>query len=183
MKCSRLCIIQQWSIWCGNEILLRASAVTIVFHISSPIGRNGDKRQAASQSEWAMQSWQVSRKQQLTSLLLHVVRESRGKSEQSRISGSHSTRVTGGNEILKAFKATAKLWNIYWFQHDFDFQQWTNITPCMRWNKYQGHQKHVIKQHGQYWHLGALLNSRRSGKALKLVPAYWVLRYIKAPRR
>ena len=84
---------------------------------------------------------------------------------------------------LKAFKATVKLWNIYWFQHDFDFQQWTNITPCMRWNKYQGHQKHVIKQHGQYWHLGALLNSRRSGKALKLVPAYWVLRYIKAPRR
>ena len=48
-------------------------------------------------------------KRALTSLLLHVVRESKGKSEQSRISGSHSTRVTGGNEILRAFTAAAKL--------------------------------------------------------------------------
>ena len=41
------------------NFFLGASAVTILFHISSQIGRNGDKRQAASQSEWARQSWQV----------------------------------------------------------------------------------------------------------------------------
>ena len=146
-----------------------------VFHISFPIRRNGDKKQAVSGASGRGRAGE-SRESSSSPTPATSGAESTDKARRWKVRASRSKAVTYHSNqrdrwqwnLKELLQLQQSCWSACWFDHLFSAV--INITQRMRCDKSRGqHLTCKIKQLRQ----GAwvqLVNNWRSGKALMLAP-------------